>query len=164
MTLLSTPRKVMAYARNIPKVVEQIYKELTKLDGRVSANEPRKEIIVIAADALADDEWEIAVGHPPITGRIASAYVIPDTDIGQATNFMTISLINKKNTGEGTDVLGTRDVNSTNTIKAFLGANLISTIPDVDVAHGLSLKKEVTGDGQKWPGGVLEITYLPPSS
>lgn len=168
MTLINTARKVMAYKGQISTLITKIWAELTALDSkltaldsRVSNTESRTQVIRIPEDALAGDTWEIALGHAEITGRIASAYVVPDSDIGQATDFMTISLINKLNTGEGTTVLGTMDVNSTHTLDAFLGANIIETIPSVDVAHGLALKKEVTASGQIWPGGVLELTYVP---
>jgi len=168
MSLKYAARKVMAFARNPSKLVTMIYEELTRLDGeltrldgRVGATETRTEVIRIPADATAGATWEIALGHAMITGRIASAQIVPDSDIGQATDYMKLSLINKLNTGEGTTVLGTRNVNSTNTLDAFLGANIIETIPNVDVAHALALKKEVEGTGQAWPGGVIEITYVP---
>lgn len=163
MSLKYAARKVMAFARNPSKLVTMLYEELNLLDGRVGNTETRTEVIRIPEDALAGDTWEIALGHALITGRIASAMLVPDSDIGQATDYMKLSLINKLNTGEGTTVLGSRNVNSTNTLDAFLGANIIETIPNVDVAHGLSLKKEVEGTGQAWPGGVIEITYVPPA-
>jgi hypothetical protein len=161
MSLKYAARKVMAFARNPSKLVTMIYEELTRLDVRVRATETRTEVIRIPADATAGATWEIALGHAMITGRIASAQIVPDSDIGQATDYMKLSLINKLNTGEGTTVLGSRNVNSTKTLDAFLGANIIETIPDVDVAHALALKKEVEGEGQSWPGGVIEITYIP---
>lgn len=163
MSLRYTARKVMAFARNPSKLVTMLYEELNLLDGRVGNTETRTEVIRIPADALAGDTWEIALGQAVITGRIASAKIVPDSDIGQATDYMKLSLINKLNTGVGTTVLGSRNVNSTNTLGAFLGANIIETIPDVDVAHALALKKEVEGNGQAWPGGVIEITYIPPA-
>jgi len=159
--LIYSARKVMAFARNPSKLVTMLYEELSRLNTRLVETEVEKKVIRIPADTGATSTWEVALGHVQMNGKISKAIVIPDSDIGQANDYMTISLVNKGSDGTGTTVLGSKAVNSSNVFKAFVGKNLIVTPPVVDTAHFLSLKKEVSGDGQAWPGGVIEFTYLP---
>lgn len=112
----------------------------------------------IPADA-ADGTFEKTIFTAPFNCIVKDVKVVPDGDIGQATNFMTLDVQNKGADGTGTTSLGSRAVNSTNTIEGFVGVDLISSDAEVTEGHSLSLKKTVTADGQAFPGGLVLVKY-----
>lgn len=122
-------------------------------------------LIPIPADAAANDTWEVPISRARTEGRIAMINIIPKAGIGQATNYMTLKAINKGSNGSGTTELGSIELDGStgNTIGAWLSKNIVSSIPDVISPNLITLKKEVTGSGQAWPGGVVEVVYTGPA-
>lgn len=113
----------------------------------------------LPADALAADVWEKAIFTAPFNCVVKDVIIVVDGAIGQATNYMTLDVQNKGAAGSGTTSLGSRAVNSTNTLAAFVGTDLVTTDAEVTDAHSLSLKKTKTGDGQAFPGGEVIVRY-----
>ena len=166
MSLIYTAREVMNYVRNLPQMVTKIYEEFTGIDTRVTSLEggilvttDRFAHIRIPADVNANDVWERAIFRVPAAAIIKDVVVIPDTSIGQATNYMTLDCQNKDTSGTATTSLGSRAVNSTNTLGAMVGADLITTNANVTVGQTLSLKKTVASAGQAFPGGLVQVRY-----
>lgn len=112
----------------------------------------------IPADA-ANGTFEKTIFTAPFDCIVKDVKVIPDGDIGQATNYMTLTVKNKGADGTGTTSVGSRAVNSTNTIEGFVGVDLVTTNAEVTEGHSLSLAKTVTGDGQAFPGGLVIVKY-----
>ena len=112
----------------------------------------------IPADAAAGT-FEKTIFTAPFNCIVKDVKVVPDGDIGQATNYMTLDVQNKGADGTGTTSIGSRAVNSTNTIEGFVGVDLVSTDAEVTEGHSLSLKKTVEGDGQAFPGGLVIVKY-----
>jgi hypothetical protein len=115
--------------------------------------------VALPADAAAGDTWERAIFKAPFNCVVSEVIVVPDGDIGQATNFMTLAVQDKGADGAGTTSLGSRAVNSTNTIEGFVGVDLVTTDADVTDAYVLSLKKTVTLTGQVFPGGIARVKF-----
>lgn len=113
----------------------------------------------LPTDAAAADVWEKAIFTAPFNCVVKDVIIVVDTTIGQATNYMTLDVQSKGAAGTGTTSLGTRAVNSTNTLTAFLGTDLVSTDAEVTDGHSISLKKTKTGDGQVFPGGLAIVRY-----
>lgn len=124
--------------------------------------EPKVETLRIPADAAAADVWEKSIFRSDEALTVTEVRVIPDADMGQATNFMTFSVVNKGINGEGTDSHGLINVNSTNPVDAYVGRILpLAGGVAMDALCVLALKKAKTGDGESWPGGLVKITYEP---
>lgn len=115
--------------------------------------------VAIPADAAAGDTWERSIFKAPFNCTVSEVIVVPDGDIGQATNFMTLDVQNKGADGAGTTSIGSRAVNSTNTIEGFVGVDLVATDADVTSGYVLSLKKTVTLTGQAFPGGIARVKF-----
>lgn len=126
------------------------------VDGVTLINE---EQVYIPADAAAADVWERAVFKAPADVTIKDVIVVPDSDIGQATNYMTLDVQDKGADGAGTTSLGLLAVNSTNTIDGMVGKDLVTTNGALLTSRVLSLKKTKNGDGQLWPGGLVVVKY-----
>lgn len=137
--------------------------QTTALEGIATAIEGvtlnNEEQVYIPADALAADVWERAIFKAPSDVTIKDVIVVPDSDIGQATNYMTLDVQDKGADGAGTTSIGLLAINSTNTIEGMVGRDLVTTNADVTSARVLSLKKTKTGDGQLWPGGLVIVKY-----
>ena len=103
---------------------------------------------VIPADALAADTFERAIFTAPFNCVVKDVRVVPDGDIGQATNYMTLDCQNKGADGTGTTSIGLLAVDDTNKIEGFVGVDLVSTDAEVTEGHSLTLKKTIEGDGQ----------------
>ena len=113
----------------------------------------------IPVDSAATDVPERTIFRAPFDCTVSEVYVIPDDDIGQATNYMTLDVQNKGSDGTGTDSIGSLAVNSTNTIDEFVGVDLVTTNASVSEGECLTLKKTITGDGQIFPGGLVVVKY-----
>jgi hypothetical protein len=153
--------------RGGPRLLDEVVYDMSEnLDPRVAALEggtvvttDRYEYIRLPADAAASDVWERAVFKARAGLTIKSAFIIPDTGIGQATNYMTLDLQNKDTSGIGTTSLGSRAINSSNTLGAMVGADLVSSNATLTANQVVSLKKTVASAGQAFPGGLLVIKY-----
>lgn len=170
MALLLSKAQITHFCRNIPGLVSRTWDELSAIDGRIDVlstaisnlnteNDTEYMQVRVPADAAAGDTFERAIFKAPSDGTIVDVVVVPDSDIGQATNFMTLDVQNKGADGTGTDSIGSRAVNSTNTIEGMVGVDLVSTSADIDAGEVLSLKKTVTADGQVWPGGMVQVKF-----
>lgn len=134
---------------------------LTDDDGAVyMANKNEYETTYILTDTAAGDTWERAIFRAPAACTVKDVVVVPDSDIGQATHYMTLDVQDKGAVGTGTTSIGSRNVNSTNTIEGMVGVDLVSTDATVASARILSLKKTVSGSGQAWPGGFVQVRYV----
>lgn len=113
----------------------------------------------LPADAAASDTWERTVFQAPFNCIVKEVDVIPDSTIGQATSYMTLDVQDKGAAGTGTTSIGTRAVNSTNTITGFVGVDLVTTDATVVSGDCLSLKKTVASSGQAFPGGLVRVKF-----
>lgn len=171
MALDFTLRDVLTYSRTSVKgPMKKVYKMLQALDTRITTldstvdgldteNNTEHMQVRVPADSAATDAWEVAVFKAPSDGSIEDVIAVPDSDIGQATNFMTLDVQNKGTDGTGTDSIGSRAVNSVNTVEGMVGEDLVTTDADIDEGEVLSLKKTVDGDGQSWPGGIVQVKF-----
>lgn len=131
----------------------RLYQIITRKTGR--------EYIPLAADSAATDTFEKPIfrcdEEKGIT--VKAIEIIPAATIGQATNYMSLSAIDKGTDGTGTTTKANMDLNSSHTVPAYTSLNIVTT--NFQVANGevLTLKKAVTGGGQIWPGGLIKITY-----
>jgi len=128
----------------------------------------RKEIIMqwLPADAAAGDTWERTIfraGGENASSQdekytVVFASLIPDGDIGQATNYMTLQIQNKGTDGNGTTAVATKVVDDSGTLTDFNETSM-GTILSASITEGqvLSLKKTVTLTGQIWPGGMVVL-------
>jgi len=153
MSLLLTKNQAVHFSRNIPRLVHKIWDELAALDSK------SKVQVYIPPDAAAGNLWERAIFKAPADGTIVDILVVPDGDIGQATNFMTLDVQDKGADGTGTTSLGLRAVNSTNPIEGMVGVDLVTTNAAITEGRVLSLKKTITGTGQIWPGGMVQVNF-----
>lgn len=140
------------------KPIEALYDMIVDVSGGAAVTE--SEQIRLIADAAANDTWEKTIFKAPFDCTITEVFVIPDGNIGQATNYMTLDAQNKGAAGSGTDSIGSRAVNSTNTIAAFVGVDLVSTDASITSGQKVSLKKTVASAGQAFPGGLVIVKYV----
>lgn len=163
MALLLTKEQAQHFCRNIPRLVLKIWAELSAIDTRITnldtENNTEYMQVRIPADAAAGDTWERAIFKAPSDGTIEDVMVVPDSDIGQATDYMTLDCQNKGADGIGTTSIGSRAVHSTNTIEGMVGVDVVTTNADIDSGRVLSLKKTVTASGQAWPGGMVQVKF-----
>lgn len=141
----------MVDSRVFEKAMEKVAESI---DGITLKNE---EQVYISPDAAADT-WDAKIFRAPSDINIKDVLVVPNTAIGQATNFMSLEVINKGTDGTGTTSLGSRNVNGSNTI-TVAGIDLVATNADVLEGSFISLKKTKNGDGQAWPGGLVIVRY-----
>lgn len=146
----------IAEQANHDELIEKLTGLTTAIEGVTLNNE---EQVYIPADALAADVWEKSIFKAPADVTVKDVIVVPDSDIGQATNYMTLDVQDKGADGAGTTSIGQLAINSTNTIEGMVGRDLVTTNADVTSARVLSLKKTKTGDGQLWPGGLVIVKY-----
>jgi hypothetical protein len=131
----------------------RLYQIITRKTGR--------EYIPLPADTAAADTFEKPImkcdEEKGIT--VKAIELIPTAAIGQATDYMTVSVVDKGTDGTGTTSKASLDLNSSHTVGAYASLDVVTT--DFQVANGevITLKKAVTGAGQKWPGGLIKITY-----
>lgn len=162
MALLLTKAQIMHFCRNIPGLVSRIWDELQAFDTRITnldtENNTEYHEAYLPADSAANT-WERGIFPVPVAGTIEDVLVIPDTGIGQATNYMGLAVVNKGDEGSGTDELGSLSVNSTNPITAHVGVDLVTTNAVVAAGDKIVLAKTVTGEGQAWPGGMVQVKF-----
>lgn len=139
------------------KPMEAIYDMVVEVAGGASVVE--SETLRLPSDS-ASDTWEKAIFKAPYACTISEIFIIPDGNIGQATNYMTLDAQNKGAAGSGTDSIGSRAVNSTNTIAAFVGVDLVSTDASIAIGEKVTLKKTVAASGQAFPGGLVIVKYV----
>jgi hypothetical protein len=135
---------------------------LGKLDNVITGLKgPYEKEISIGPDAAASDTWEKPIFKAPFNCKITKVEVIPQAIIGQATNYMTLDVVNKSDDATGTTSLmaAARACNSTNTIAAFIGVDLVATDAEVEAGETIVLKKAVAADGQAFPGAYVQVTY-----
>ena len=147
-------------------IEEVVYDLSTNLDTRTKALEQgtlvttdRYVHVRLPADVNANDVWERAIYQAPQALILKEVKIIPDSTIGQATNYMTLDCQNKDVGGAGTTSLGLRNVNSTNTITGMVGVDIVSTNQNLTSGQTLSLKKTVTSAGQLFPGAIVLLRY-----
>lgn len=136
--------------------IEALYDMIVEVAGGASVIE--SETLRLPADS-ASDTWEKTIFKAPYACTISEIFVIPDGNIGQATNYMTLDAQNKGAAGDGTDSIGSRAVNSTNTIAGFVGVDLVSTDASLVIGAKVNLKKTVAASGQAFPGGLIIVKY-----
>lgn len=147
----------MGMHENLKKVQNDITQAKSDITNLASS---AVDGVYIPADALAADEWTKTIGVVPgLVNRIAIVSVIPDVNIGQDTDYMTLNVINKKADASGTTVIGTHNVDLAGKVDAFKSKNLITTSPTVNSPQVIALQKVKNGTGQKWPGGFVVINY-----
>jgi hypothetical protein len=177
MALLHKFTQMVYAGRLIPKVIKA---ELSNLDSRISTNESdigtiesalesldaltEQQSVYIPADAAASDTFERAIFKAPAACTVSEVIVVPDSDIGQATDYMTLDVQDKGADGTGTTSIGSLNVNSEHTIEGMVGLDLVETDATVASARVLSIKKTVTASGQAWPGGTVITTFTPTGS
>lgn len=119
----------------------------------------------LPADEAADT-WVKTLGVVPEAAVPTAVLLMPDADIGQATNYMTLTVKEMNvaaNPGTAKQALGTQDLNSTHTIESDTGVDIIAAEPVEMVAgNKLVVEKTKTGDGQAWPGGLVIVQYTIP--
>ena len=134
-----------------------LYTLIEEVAGGASVIE--SETLRLPADS-ASDTWEKTIFKAPYACVISEIFVIPDGNIGQATNYMTLDAQNKGVAGDGSTSIGSRAVNSTNTIGAFVGVDLVATDASLVIGAKVSLKKTVASEGQAFPGGLVIVKYV----
>jgi hypothetical protein len=113
----------------------------------------------LITDSAASDTWEKVVFKAPFNCTVKDVWIIPDGNIGQATNYMTLDVQNKGASGSGTTSIGSRVVNSTNTVSVAVGVDVVSVDATVTDGYCLTVKKTVTSAGQAFPGGLVVVRY-----
>lgn len=137
---------------NFPNLKQLLWSKYKVIDMLRKRDIPQ---VLIPADTDDMDTWELQIFRAPAICKIKEIHLIPAGDIGQGTNYMTLSVQDK-----GTDtILTSLDVNSTHTIEGNVGVNLLSEDKELAKGYVLTLKKEVTGDGQLFPGGLVQVFY-----
>jgi len=159
MTLNYTTPQLMDHSRRSPTLAKMVHEELAGLESRLSGVEG--STVYIPEDSKADDTFERAIFKAPSDCVVTAVIVVPDSDIGQATDYMTLDVQDKGADGTGTTSLGLLAVNSTNTIDGMVGEDLVTTNKSVSAGRVLSLKKTVAESGQAWPGGFVKVIYTP---
>jgi len=139
--------------------IEALYDMINEVAGGESVIESEK--IRLTADAAAADVWEKAIFKAPFNCTVKEVIVVPDSNVGQATNFMTMDVISKGANGTGTTGNCNLNFNSTNPVVGMVGKNLpvVGAGISVSAGHVLSLKKTKTGDGEAFPGGLVIVKY-----
>lgn len=159
MSLNYTTPQLMDHSRRSPTLAKMVHEELAGLESRLSGVEG--STVYIPEDSEAGDTFERAIFKAPSDCVVTAVIVVPDSDIGQATNYMTLDVQDKGADGTGTTSLGLLAVNSTNTIDGMVGEDLVTTNKSVSAGRVLSLKKTVAASGQAWPGGFVKVIYTP---
>lgn len=133
-----------------------------KLGNYLGALEGRVESVRIPADAAAADVWDKTIFRAKGATKVTKISVIPDADIGQATNFMAFYVGLKGTDGLGTNTVANINVNDTNPSNKYKGINLpVAGGITLDNNAVISLEKKKTGNGQAWPGGLVIVEYEP---
>jgi hypothetical protein len=154
---------------------------ITALDGRLDTAEPKITAVEgrldtveaevksmersIPPDASATGTFKATIFKAPFDATIQEIILVPDADIGQATDFMVLTVNNKGVDGATDTTVVSRNVNSGegNPIEGFIGADLIGALQDpvtVDEGICLSLEKTTQGNGQTFPGGLVIVKYI----
>lgn len=105
----------------------------------------------------------IAVGVAPFAGKVtAVAYIPPSTLTGANTNSRTLSIVNKGQSGEGTNVVAEKAFTSGVNAAAFdeTALTLSGTASKLEVAQGdvLAFVSTHVGEGLADPGGEVLVT------
>lgn len=122
---------------------------------------PYEEITFLPKDSAAD-EWGHTIFEKPFDTKITKVEIIPSGDIGQATNNMTLDVVNVGADGTGTTSLMTaaRVCNTSNAIAKIVGLALVAASKSIPANARVTLKKTVGGTtGQAFPGARIKVTY-----
>jgi len=115
------------------------------------------------ADAVAKgSDGSIAVGPAPFAGKVTSVTVTPPSTLtGANTNSRTLKLINKGQSGSGTNVIAEKAFTSGVNATAFdeTALTLSGTASKLEVAEGdvLALESVHVGEGLADPGGEVQV-------
>lgn len=136
----------------------------TEINQRVTALESSLEnkilSLYIPADAAATDTWIRSVLKAAELMNISEIRVIPDSEIGQATDYMTLTVTEYDNAGVQVQVIGSVDVNSSHVIPVKEGLDIIlAEIALVTAGNTVVFEKAITESGQIWPGGLIQFVY-----
>lgn len=163
MALKYTIKKLFRNGGRVaPKLLGATLEDLDKRIEGVDGSGGHVETVRIPADAAAADVWDRSLFRAKGETKITKISVIPDADIGQATNYMAFYVGLKGVDGLGTQTAANINVNSTNPAAKYKGINLPVaggiTLADTAV---ISLEKKKIGDGEAWPGGLVIVEYGP---
>jgi hypothetical protein len=115
------------------------------------------------ADAVAKgSDGSISVGPAPFAGKVVSVtYIPPSTLTGANTNSRTLKLVNKGQSGSGTNVVAEKAFTTGVNAAAFdeTALTLSGTASKLEVAQGdvLALVSEHVGEGLADPGGEFQV-------
>ena len=164
MALKYTIKKLFRNGGRVaPKLLGETLEDLdNRIEGGVGGSGGNVETVRIPADAAAADVWDRSLFRADGETKVTKISVIPDADIGQATNYMAFYVGLKGTDGLGTQTTANINVNSTNPASKYKGINL-PVAGGITLADGavISLEKKKTGDGQLWPGGLVIVEYEP---
>jgi hypothetical protein len=115
------------------------------------------------AEATAATDFSKVIGEAPTAGTVVGAKFIPDAGFGAATDYATLSVINKGSNGAGSTVVATYafDNTTTHAATAFIAVPLtLGTGAALTVAAGdvLVLAKTHGGNGQLVPVGECQVS------
>jgi len=145
----------------LDETLQDLDERLTSVEGGATLIPP--ETVRIPEDALAADVWELPLGAIPAGAKkIKEVYLIPDASFGQATDYLTLQ-VEKVVAGTPTELTGV-SFNSTNVVDALEKVNILPIAADaparnLETETVLALKKTISGDGQKFPGGTIQVVY-----
>lgn len=120
-----------------------------------------EEGVPAAAAGASDDTL---LGQAPFAGTVTTVEYVPEAAItGQATNFRTVSLVNKAQDGTGTAVVATLAFDSGGVTATANNERIIPlsvTPANLVVAAGdtLQWRSVFTGSGLADPGGIVRVT------
>lgn len=121
----------------------------------------------LAADGAAADEYEKSVFVAPFACTVSAVKMVTESALGQATNYATLSVVNKGHTdGSGTTAIASYafDNDTTHASVAYVVKELTlnGTPANLDLAAGdvLVLKKAKTANGQVVPRSLLQLEVV----
>lgn len=122
---------------------------------------PRQEKVQTTAPAIVlGSDGDQTIGESPITGTVVGVSYTPEAAItGVATNNRTISVVNKGQSGSGTQTVASLSFGSGTNAAAFDEKALtLSGTVEVDEGDILAFVSTHTGTGIADPGGLVQVT------
>lgn len=142
--------------------LDDIVDELTSCGLTVSVY---REVSPMVALPASDTTFNFPIFQAPAACTVAAVYLVSSANIvGQDTDYLTVSAINKGTAGAGTPILVTKTMNAAGgTVVGLVPTSLgtISGVATMAANEVLVITKGTAGTGLSFPASVAYVETIP---
>jgi len=151
--------------------VSDIGEDITAIEGDVSTlqgdvsdlqDQIRTVEMWIPGGEAANADFHRSIFVAPADLDVVGVFIAADGAIGQASNYLAIH-VNEYEAGASRQNLGLISVDDQNTLAALIAEDIFAgsgSVSTVNAGNTITVKKTAVGDGQAWPGGVVQLRYV----